>query len=163
MIALRFAVMKHLRENDPDSYQDSLSVVSDSDTSILSCNYGGSPYSPKGDQVSGAGGFGGGGNGSSGSLHQSGKQSSRAKRRNSVAIAELERKRMHQAWDVYSFGIVLWVLIRQQQPWHDVAEREVLFRVCRGERLSLDASDLRGVHVSVSVCARHAYILVLEV
>eukprot|EP00750_Incisomonas_marina_P008276 INCI15413.1.p1 GENE.INCI15413.1~~INCI15413.1.p1 ORF type:complete len:1629 (-),score=278.11 INCI15413.1:163-5049(-) len=150
MIALRFAVMKHLRENDPDSYQDSLSVVSDSDTSILSCNYGGSPYSPKGDQVSGAGGFGGGGNGSSGSLHQSGKQSSRAKRRNSVAIAELERKRMHQAWDVYSFGIVLWVLIRQQQPWHDVAEREVLFRVCRGERLSLDASDLRGVHVSAT-------------
>ena len=59
----------------------------------------------------------------------------------------------------FSFGVVLWVLIRQQKPWPDASDREVMFRVCRGERLSLDNSDMLGNEIDqtplASVSSQH--------
>ncbi len=61
-----------------------------------------------------------------------------------MSAAKLQRKQGVEAWDVYSFGIVLWVLIRHQMPWEDSSDREVMLRVCRGERLPLDTAAFDG-------------------
>lgn len=42
----------------------------------------------------------------------------------------------------FSFGMVLWVLIRQRRPWSNASDREVMYRVCRGERPCLNRADI---------------------
>ena len=65
---------------------------------------------------------------------------------------EQQKKRANEAWDVYSFGIVLWVLIRHQRPWVNATDREVMYRVCRGERLPVNTSDLAAVQLRGVSC-----------
>jgi hypothetical protein len=64
------------------------------------------------------------------------------KRTGSGTLAEQQASRVKEHWDVFSFGMVLWVLIRQRRPWSNASDREVMYRVCRGERPCLNRADI---------------------
>jgi len=134
MVALRSAVLNHLREDDPNYLRSSKAdLLSDNDGHSHGKTRRSSKSLLRADNSRHARK-----NSMSKKLPPqtlddsqggSAASSNPVSRRSSMAILQQQQQEQQQqrveAWDVYSFGIVLWVLIRQRAPWQHATDREV--------------------------------------